>query len=88
MIGIAPLCFYCKHEFANKPGPVYETTPQCDAFPNRIPDAIYHLDHDHRKPYPGDNGICFEPIEKDSPFAYKLETLPNFLKHLEEISKW
>lgn len=37
----------------------------CTAFPDRIPDAI--LDgYDHRKPFPGDNGIRFvlEPGEE------------------------
>jgi len=82
---IGTLCDFCKHEFANKPGPVYVSTPQCDAFPDEIPDDIYFSKHDHRKPYPGDNGICFEPVAKDSPYAYKLETLPRFLKRECEI---
>ena len=88
MTRIKPLCFYCKHEFSNKPGPCYVSTPQCDAFPDKIPDAIYDLGHDHRKPYPGDNGIRFEPVEEDSPNAYVLKSLPNFLKDLKQIMKW
>jgi hypothetical protein len=36
---------------------------QCDAFPKGIPDAIIFGDTDHRKPYPGDHGIRFEPIK-------------------------
>ncbi len=35
----------------------------CDAFPNGIPDEIYREGFDHTKPYPGDHGIQFEPIE-------------------------
>lgn len=33
--------------------------PYCEAFPDRIPDAIYFEGFDHRNPYPGDSGIRF-----------------------------
>ncbi len=46
-------CIDCKH---------YTGQLQCDAFPDSIPKAILTGEHDHTKPYPGDNGITFEPI--------------------------
>lgn len=53
------LCVWCKHAHNdNKP---------CDAFPDGIPIEIQQsntktgkMPYDHRKPYPGDNGIRFE----------------------------
>ena len=42
----------------------YQTGWRCDAFGDKkIPQAIREGEHDHTKPYEGDNGIRFEPIE-------------------------
>lgn len=49
---ILPQCAVCKHRL---PGSF------CKAFPGGIPRALLSGDHDHRQPYPGDNGITFEP---------------------------
>jgi hypothetical protein len=52
----SPVCVFCKHFFTGK----LEHT--CLAFPEGIPDEIWRGDNDHKKPYPGDNGIQFEKI--------------------------
>ncbi|GAB4514035.1 MAG: hypothetical protein Kow0047_25760 [Anaerolineae bacterium] len=53
--GPAPICLYCTH---------YRGELRCDAFPTGIPDAIIFSEHDHRKPFPGDQGIVFEPVDE------------------------
>ena len=55
MIFEPPICIECVH---------YKGGIKCSAFPKRIPDEITEHQHDHRKPYPGDNGIRYEPIDK------------------------
>ncbi len=37
---------------------------KCKAF-DVIPETIWNGDNDHIKPYPGDNGIQFEPAEEE-----------------------
>ena len=49
-------CALCKH---------YKGNLSCKAF-EKIPEDIYTGEVSHKKPYPGDNGIRFEPIEKKS----------------------
>jgi hypothetical protein len=34
---------------------------RCTAYPEEIPSAILKNLHDHREPYPDDNGVRFEP---------------------------
>lgn len=56
MTSIAPpICGGCKH----LQGTLLD--PKCDAFPAGIPRDILLSEADHRKPFPGDNGIRFEP---------------------------
>jgi len=50
-----PQCGICKNKIWEKGKRI------CRAFPKGIPDPIYHSEVKHDKPYPGDNGIQFEP---------------------------
>ena len=49
---IEPQCRSCAH---------LRLEGRCTAFPGGIPLRIWVNDHDHTKPYPGDNGIRYEP---------------------------
>ena len=44
-------CLECSH---------YQGFSRCDAFPEKIPSEIFTGLHDHREPFPGDNGIRWE----------------------------
>lgn len=50
-------CAYCRHK---------RSGPTCTAFPDGIPTAILSNGHDHRRPYPGDHGVRFEPFDADA----------------------
>ena len=50
-------CIKCKHKFKHGEG--------CDAYPEKIPDAILRNTHDHHEPYRGDGGIVFELTEDE-----------------------
>jgi len=54
-----PICVDCKH----MRGCTEEAGLLCDAFPEGIPDEILLCKFDHHKPYRGDHGIQFEPID-------------------------
>lgn len=52
-------CAECKH--FHRPPAEGEFVYTCAAFPAGIPAQILAAQHDHRKPFPGDGGIRFEP---------------------------
>jgi hypothetical protein len=54
--GPVPPCLQCRHFIDDEEALI------CRAFPKGIPKPIL-LGRDHTQPYPGDNGIRFEPIQ-------------------------
>jgi len=58
MIFNKPICYECIN-FFGMDGDEFI----CKAYPKGIPEKIITGEHDHTKPFPGDNGIQFEPIE-------------------------
>jgi len=65
MFNQRPICYDCRHFDTEK----WEF--KCKAFPDKIPKDIENLKEDHRKPYPGDNGIQFSPTD-DTKLAYRV----------------
>jgi hypothetical protein len=53
---LPPICRWCTQR-----NPVESGRSTCNAFPGGIPDEILFSKHDHRFPFPGDNGIVFTP---------------------------
>ena len=51
-------CLCCRHFVSGIRSPDGE--PRCAAFPDGIPHEVFFTTVDHRKPYPGDNGIRWE----------------------------
>ena len=53
-------CATCTRFFADRKGGNY-----CEAFPDGagIPSAIIKAEHDHRDPFPGDNGLRYKPVK-------------------------
>ncbi len=56
------LCARCKHIDE----PIDVIGPTCDAFPTGMPMEIQTGQFRHTEPYPGDNGIRFEPKDTEA----------------------
>jgi hypothetical protein len=53
---IANICAWC-----TRFRPERRDQEVCEAFPEGIPWPILLMEHDHRRPYPGDHGLRFDP---------------------------
>lgn len=51
-------CQTCRHYIQSSIGDLLV----CVAFPGGIPDPILSGEVDHRRSFPGDQGICYEPM--------------------------
>lgn len=51
-------CQSCRHYAQDSSGELLT----CEAFPEGIPEPILSGELDHRRPFPGDQGIRYEPV--------------------------
>jgi hypothetical protein len=70
-IGRRPACFECRHFGEDEFG-----APVCTAFPAGVPREIYFEGFDHRQPFPGDQGIRWEPAEGVAGYPPELDRAP------------
>jgi len=57
------VCSHCKHYDVENSKPESNGNV-CKAFPEGIPDEIWLGKNDHTKPYEGDHGILFDPLDE------------------------
>ena len=58
MYPITSQCLICRHFDDDN------NRNHCKAFPDGIPSIIFAGIDDHSRPFPGDNGIQFEPLDE------------------------
>lgn len=61
MLLSAPNCLICKHFYRTS-----DHKSGCKAFLDKTPLEMIEPELDHLNPYPGDNGIQFEPISQEA----------------------
>ena len=54
MTTIATLCVWCTRFHRHR-----RDQNTCEDFPEGIPSAVLLMEHDYRRPYPGDHGLQF-----------------------------
>jgi hypothetical protein len=64
---IDPQCTSCRH--LDRVAMASLHIMRCTAYPEEIPREIAGNKHDHRKPFPGDHGIRFEPLKPEPSLA-------------------
>jgi hypothetical protein len=61
VVQLMPKCPTCKWYYGHREGRAGLT---CKAYPEGIPSHIIQGEIVHDKPYPGDNGIMYEPANR------------------------
>ena len=61
----APLCLFCKRVRYDRSKPI-DTCYSCEAYPDKIPKAIWSNKVYHVLPFEGDHGIMFVPKDGDT----------------------